>query len=61
MKTTVTLKDLVSAVSEYAESDNEVIATVLHMVESGQVHLETELNGTPGFETPIVPDYQLPS
>ena len=39
MKTNVTLRDLVSAVSEFAENDDEVIATVVHMVESGQVQL----------------------
>ena len=46
MKTTVTIHELVSAVSEFAENENEVIATVLHMIESGQVHLTTGL-GSP--------------
>ncbi len=39
MKLTVTLRDLVSAVSEYAEDENEVIATVMHLVQSGRVRL----------------------
>lgn len=34
-----TLLDLVKAVSEYASSDVEVVATVVHMVNSGMVQL----------------------
>lgn len=34
-----TLLDLVKAVSEYASSDAEVVATVVHMVNSGMVVL----------------------
>ncbi len=39
MKLTVTLRDLISAVSEYAEDENEIVATVVHLVESGRVRL----------------------
>jgi hypothetical protein len=35
----VTMLDLVTAVSEFAESDAEVVATVAHMVNSGVVRL----------------------
>jgi hypothetical protein len=34
-----TLLDLVKAVSEYAATDAEVVATVVHMVNSGMVTL----------------------
>jgi hypothetical protein len=34
-----TLLDLVKAVSEYAATDAEVVATVVHMVNSGMVQL----------------------
>jgi hypothetical protein len=34
-----TLLDLVKAVSEYATTDAEVVATVVHMVNSGMVTL----------------------
>ena len=39
MARNVTLLDLVSAVTEYARSDKEVIATVAYMVNSGRVRL----------------------
>jgi hypothetical protein len=39
MAQNVTLLDLVTAVSEFAPSENEVIATVVHMVNSGLVRL----------------------
>ena len=39
MKLTVTLHDLISAVSEYADDENEVVATVVHLVKSGRVRL----------------------
>lgn len=39
MKLTVTLRDLISAVSEYAEDENEIVATVVHLVRSGQVRV----------------------
>lgn len=35
----ITLLDLVLAVSEYARSDDEVVATVVHLVNSGAVRL----------------------
>ena len=35
----VTLLDLVAAVADFADSDAEVIAVVLHLVESGRVRL----------------------
>ncbi len=34
-----TLLDLVKAVSDYASSDAEIVATVVHMVNSGMVQL----------------------
>jgi len=34
-----TLLDLVTAVSEYARTESEVIATVVHLVNSGTVRL----------------------
>lgn len=37
MTLTVTLRDLVAAVSEFAHSDEEVVATVLHMLASRRV------------------------
>lgn len=39
MRLTVTLRDLISAVSEYAEDENEIVATVVHLVQSGRVRL----------------------
>ena len=39
MAPNVTLLDLVSAVAEHARSDNEVIATVVYMVNGGDVRL----------------------
>lgn len=39
MALTVTLRDLVTAVSDCAQSENEVVATVVHMINSGQVKL----------------------
>jgi hypothetical protein len=35
----LTLLDLVNTVSEYAATDDEVVATVVHLVNSGQVEL----------------------
>jgi len=34
-----TLLELVKAVSEYAETDAEIVATVVHLVNSGRVQL----------------------
>ena len=34
-----TLLELVKAVSEHAETDTEIVATVVHLVNSGQVRL----------------------
>jgi hypothetical protein len=41
----VTMKDLVSAVAENAKSDAEIVATVVHMVNTGLVHLDGKLKG----------------
>ena len=41
----VTMQDLVSAVSENAKSDAEVVATVVHMVNAGLVNLDGKLKG----------------
>lgn len=45
MALTVTLRELVTAVSDYAQSENEVIATVTHMINSGQVKLRGSFDG----------------
>lgn len=39
MKAQTTLLDLVTAVSDVADSEDEVIATVVHLVNSGAVRL----------------------
>lgn len=41
----VTLLELVTTVSEFARSENEVIATVVHMVNSGAVRLGGNFRG----------------
>jgi hypothetical protein len=38
----LTLLDVIQAVSEVAENDREVIATVVHLISSGQVRLSDE-------------------
>lgn len=35
----LTLLDVIQAVSEAAENDHEIIATVVHLISSGQVRL----------------------
>ena len=45
MEPTVTMKDLVSAIAEHAETDAEVVATVVYLVNSGKVHLRGRLAG----------------
>jgi hypothetical protein len=45
MALTVTLRELVTAVSDFAQSENEVIATVTHMINSGQVKLRGSFDG----------------
>lgn len=42
---TATLLDLVSAVSAHARSDAEVVATVVHLVNSGAVRLNGNFRG----------------
>ena len=37
--TQCTMLDLVSAVSEYAHTDDEIVATVVYLVNSGKVRL----------------------
>jgi hypothetical protein len=39
MQTRATLLDVVNAVNEFAESETEVIATVVYLVNSGRVRL----------------------
>ncbi len=39
MRTRTTLLDLVNVVNEYAESEAEVLATVIYLVNSGTVRL----------------------
>ena len=45
MTTTSTLLDLVSAVSAYARSDTEVVATIVYLVNSGAVRLNGTFRG----------------
>lgn len=55
MTLTVTLDDLVDAVAEFAHSDAEVVATVLHMLASRQVRSAGEGaagGGGAGFAAP---------
>lgn len=49
-----TLLDLVATVSEYARTDAEVIATVVHMVNTGSVRLCGNFRGA-RFATRPVP------
>ncbi len=42
-----TLLELVCAVQEYADSDREVVAVVMHILESGQVELSGTFAGSP--------------
>jgi len=41
----VTLLDVIQAVSEVAENDMEIIATVVHLISSGQVRLHHDAIG----------------
>jgi hypothetical protein len=41
-----TLLELVQAVSEVAQTDQEVVATVLHMLRSGSVRLRGSFRGS---------------
>jgi len=45
MSQTFTLLDLVNAVSSCAESDDEVVATIVHLVNSGIVRLGGNFRG----------------
>ena len=45
MASDITLLDLVSAVARYARSDEEVIATVVYMVNGGRVRLSGNFKG----------------
>ena len=40
-----TLLELVKAVSDYAETDTETVAAVVHLVNSGQVQLRGNFRG----------------
>lgn len=42
MKPNVTLTDLVQIVSEFTASETELIATVIHLIKSGQVTLKAQ-------------------
>ena len=55
MDQTVTLRELVAAVSEFANSENEVIATVVHLVNSGRVRLQ---GGLTGAHIEVAPTYR---
>lgn len=45
MAQTITLLDLVNAVSAHARSDAEVVATIVHLVNSGAVRLGGNFRG----------------
>ena len=53
MKPHVTLIDLVEIVSEFAQSESELIATVIHMIKSGQVELRSEPQPMPFAMEPV--------
>lgn len=60
MQPAVTLQDLVSAVSEYAESEAELVATVVHMVRSGKVRLIAGPD-LPGLAARLAPPSPAPA
>ncbi len=43
----VTLLELVEAVSEFSETEQELLATVVYMLNSGRVQLSGNFRGTP--------------
>lgn len=45
MDRTVTLREVVAAVAEFAQSENEVVATIVHLVNTGQIRLHGDLAG----------------
>lgn len=45
MAPSVTLLDLITAIAAYARSDDEIVATVVHMVNSGAVRLGGSFRG----------------
>ncbi len=45
MTPTVTLHEVIAAVSEFAHSENEVIATIVHLVNTGRVRLRGDFAG----------------
>jgi hypothetical protein len=47
MKPYVTLVDLVEIVSEFAQTESELIATVIHLIKSGQVEIRSETQAQP--------------
>ena len=53
MTRNLTLLDLVTAVAEHARSDNEVIATVVYMVNRGDVRLCGTFKGARFDLTPL--------
>ncbi|MEO2166993.1 MAG: hypothetical protein ABGY42_02535 [bacterium] len=54
MKPYVTLTDLVEIVSEFAKSETELIATVVHLIKSGQVSLKAQpVLAEPVLQEPI--------
>ena len=45
MAATVTLREVVSVISEYAQSEDEVVATLVHLVNSGRIRLRGDYAG----------------
>ena len=41
MESTVSLQELIAAVSEFTNDENEIVATVMHLICSGQVRVLT--------------------
>ena len=46
----VTLLELISVLYEFTDDDREVVATALHMLESGSISLRGNFRGTPIHE-----------
>jgi hypothetical protein len=58
MKAQTTLLDLVTAVSDVANTEDEVIATVVHLVNSGAVRLCGNFRGA---RIDLTPTHRLPT
>ena len=59
MKPYVTLTDLVEIVSEFTKSETELIATVVHLIKSGQVNLKAPALPPVQVSVPPVPAHAV--